>query len=99
MATYTGTKVASFPQAGIAVYRATVAAAHGAGPHTVTHDLPAAIFPSGAPRVYAVVVSSTSNSNTQSVNVQSVSTSAITFILSAAPASGTTVNVDFLVGP
>lgn len=99
MATYTGTKVASFPQAGIAVYRATVAAADGAGPHTVTHDLPAAIFPSGAPRVYAVVVSSTSNSNTQSVNVQSVSTSAITFILSAAPASGTTVNVDFLVGP
>jgi hypothetical protein len=99
MAAYTGTRVASFPQAGIAVYRATVAAADGAGPHTVTHDLPAAIFPSGAPRVYAVVVSSASNSNTQSVNVKTVDTSAITFVLSGAPVGGTTVDVFFLVGP
>jgi hypothetical protein len=99
MATYTGTKVASFPQAGIAVYKATVTAVDGAGPHIVTHDLPAAIFPSGAPRVYAVVVSSASNSNTQSVNVKSIDTSEITFVLSAAPAPGTTVDVFFLVGP
>jgi hypothetical protein len=96
MAAFTGTRVASFPLLGIQVVRATVAAADGAGPHTVTHGFPSTL---PAPRVYAVVLSSSSNSNTQSVNVQSVSTTTITFILSAAPAGGTTLDVNFLVGP